>query len=77
MFEPSAEVVHLGSTSHKAPVVVEFWKGLGLARYFRKRADNPARWGLAVALSPLIMLVSVARPIVRGHAFRRRPKPRP
>jgi len=76
MFDPLAEVVHLGSTSHKAPVVVEFWKGMGLARYFRKRADNPRRKLLALAIAPLIVIVSVARPIVRGHAFRRRTPPK-
>lgn len=77
MFDPQAEVIHLGSTSHQAPIVVEFWKGVGLARYFRKRADNPRRKALAMAISPLIVLVSIARPIWRGHAFRRRSKPRP
>jgi GT2 family glycosyltransferase len=73
LFHPGARVVHLGSTSKKAPVVVEFWKGLGLARYFRKRADTPQRAILAWLLGPLIVLVSVARPILRGQAFTRRP----
>ena len=70
LFHPRARGVHLGSTSKKAPVVVEFWKGLGLARYFRKRADTPQRALLAWLLGPLIVLVSVVRPILRGHAFR-------
>ena len=73
LFHPGARVVHLGSTSKKAPVVVEFWKGLGLARYFRKRADTPQRMALAWLLGPLIVLVSVARPILRGQMFNRRP----
>jgi N-acetylglucosaminyl-diphospho-decaprenol L-rhamnosyltransferase len=71
LFHPGARVVHLGSTSKKAPVVVEFWKGLGLARYFRKRADRPSRRLLAFLLAPLIVVASVARPILRGHPFTR------
>jgi N-acetylglucosaminyl-diphospho-decaprenol L-rhamnosyltransferase len=68
---PAAEVVHLGSTSGKAPIIVEYWKGLGLARYFRKRADGAGRRALAYLLSPLIIAASVARPVLRGHAFHR------
>jgi len=68
MFNPAARVIHLGSTSRTSPVKVEFFKGLGLVRYFRKRADNKRRAFLAIALAPLIMLVSVTRPM-----FRRRP----
>ena len=37
MFHPTAEVVHLGHTSRASPVRVELYKGLGLARYFRRR----------------------------------------
>jgi N-acetylglucosaminyl-diphospho-decaprenol L-rhamnosyltransferase len=69
LFAPSARVVHLGSTSHTSPLKVEFFKGLGLVRYFRKRADNPRRLLLAYGLAPVIMLVSVLRPLIR----RRRP----
>jgi GT2 family glycosyltransferase len=65
VFQPAATVEHLGSTSLKHPVVVEYHKGRGLARYFRKRADNPWRYALAVALSPLILMVSVMRPALR------------
>ncbi len=64
LFQPSAQVVHLGSTSHTSPMKVEFWKGLGLVRYFRKRANNPGRALLANVLAPLIMLVSVLRPLI-------------
>ncbi len=71
LFHPGAEVIHLGSTSGKAPIIVEYWKGLGLARYFRKRADNGWRMALAVLLAPLIVAASVARPILRGQAFKR------
>ena len=72
LFEPRARVVHLGSTSNKSPLKVEFWKGVGLARYFRKRADNTLRAILAFILTPLIIAVSIARPIVRGQAFKTR-----
>ena len=65
LFAPSARVVHLGSTSHTSPLTVEFFKGLGLVRYFRKRADNPRRLALAYALAPLIMAVSIVRPLFR------------
>jgi len=67
LFHPGAEVVHLGSTSRKAPVAVEYWKGLGLARYFRKRADTAASKALAWALSPLIVGVALARIGLRGR----------
>ncbi len=67
MFAPSARVVHLGSTSHTSPLKVEFFKGLGLVRYFRKRADNPRRLLLAYVLAPAIMAVSVLRPLFRGR----------
>jgi GT2 family glycosyltransferase len=66
VFQPAATVVHLGSTSLKHPVIVEFHKGRGLTRYFRKRADNPWRYALAVALAPAIMLVSFLRPALRS-----------
>lgn len=72
LFEPRARVVHLGSTSKASPLKVEFWKGVGLARYFRKRANNGARRALAIALTPLIILVSVARPMLRGQMFKAR-----
>ena len=65
VFAPSARVVHLGSTSHTSPLKVEFFKGLGLVRYFRKRADNPRRLMLAYALAPAIMVVAVLRPLLR------------
>lgn len=72
LFEPKARVTHLGSSSRAAPLKVEFWKGVGLARYFRKRADNPARRALALALTPAIIAISVVRPVIRGQAFKQR-----
>ena len=65
LFAPAAEVTHLGSTSRTHPVRVEFHKGVGLARYFRKRADTGRRRVLAYALTPAIVAVSVLRPLLR------------
>lgn len=62
LFQPRAKVVHLGHTSLEHPVRVEFHKGVGLARYFMKRADKPHRLVLATVLAPLIMLTAVVRP---------------
>ena len=68
VFAPEAKVVHLGATSRAHSMVVEFHKGQGLMRYFRKRADTPWRIALAVALAPLIMLVATLRPLLRVRA---------
>ena len=65
VFAPEAKVIHLGATSRAHSLVVEFHKGQGLTRYFRKRADTPIRLALAVALGPLILLVSALRPLLR------------
>lgn len=71
LFQPKAEVVHLGHTSHASPLRVEFHKGVGLARYFRKRAET---WGeslVAWLISPLIVCTAIARPVmwrIRGRA---------
>ena len=65
LFAPSARVIHLGSTSRTSPWKIEVFKGLGLVRYFRKRADNPRRKLLAYGLAPLIMAVAIVRPLVR------------
>jgi N-acetylglucosaminyl-diphospho-decaprenol L-rhamnosyltransferase len=72
LFEPRARVIHLGSTSQASPIKVEYWKGIGLARYFRKRADNKRRQALAIALTPFIIAVSVMRPVLRGQMFKAR-----
>jgi GT2 family glycosyltransferase len=70
LFQPAARVTHLGSTSRKAPLFVEFNKGLGLARFFHKRAESPAGRLGAWALTPLILAVSVARSVRRPRAER-------
>ncbi|HEX2561518.1 glycosyltransferase, partial [Phenylobacterium sp.] len=71
LFHPKAEVIHLGHTSQASAVTVEFHKGLGLARYFRKRSEKPFDRLLAWALSPFIVCTAVLRPMVwrlRGRA---------
>lgn len=64
LFHPKAEVIHLGRTSQTSPLRVEFHKGVGLARYFRKRAVNVSERLLAWALSPVIICTAVARPVM-------------
>lgn len=72
LFEPRARVVHLGSTSQASPLMVEYWKGVGLARYFRKRADDTLGKLVAVLLTPLIVAVSVARPLIHPGLRKKR-----
>jgi len=64
LFHPTAEVIHLGHTSHVSPLRVEFHKGVGLARYFRKRADGLGQRVLAWALSPVVVAAAVVRPVM-------------
>lgn len=70
LFQPKAEVVHLGHTSRASPIRVEFHKGVGLARFFRKRASTGGQTLAAWVLSPLIVFTAVIRPLmwrVRGR----------
>jgi len=71
LFHPKAEVVHLGHTSQTSPIKVEYHKGVGLARYFRRRAESLTERLFAWLLSPLIVCTAVARPMV--WRFRGRP----
>jgi N-acetylglucosaminyl-diphospho-decaprenol L-rhamnosyltransferase len=64
VFHPRAEVIHLGRTSQTSPLRVEYHKGVGLARYFRKRAVNVSERLIAWALSPVIVCTAVARPVM-------------
>jgi len=64
LFHPKAEVIHLGRTSQTSPLRVEYHKGVGLARYFRKRAVKISERLLAWALSPVIICTAVARPVM-------------
>ncbi len=71
LFHPKAEVIHLGHTSQTSPLRVEFHKGVGLARYFRKRAVGFSQGLLAWLLSPVIVCTAIARPMMwrlRGRA---------
>ncbi len=64
LFHPKAEVVHLGGTSQTSPLKVEFHKGVGLARFFRKRAEGPGRRALAWVMSPVVIGAALLRPLV-------------
>ncbi len=66
VFQPRAIVLHEGSTSLKHPVMVELHKGSGLIRYFIKRADTASALLLALVLSPVILAMSIVRPVLRG-----------
>lgn len=66
VFQPRAEALHEGSTSHSPRLNVELHKARGLIRYFLKRADNPAEVLLALGISPVIVLASVVRPLLRS-----------
>lgn len=71
LFHPKAEVVHLGHTSLTSPIRVEFHKGVGLARYFRKRAKGVGQTIVAILLSPVVVVAAIARPVIwrfRGRA---------
>jgi N-acetylglucosaminyl-diphospho-decaprenol L-rhamnosyltransferase len=63
LFHPRAEVIHIGHTSSTGPMTVEFHKGVGLARYFRKRAKGLGGTAAAWALSPLIVGLALLRPL--------------
>ena len=64
LFHPKAEVIHLGHTSQTSPLAVEFHKGVGLARYFHKRANGVPQRLLAGLLSPLIICTALIRPLM-------------
>jgi N-acetylglucosaminyl-diphospho-decaprenol L-rhamnosyltransferase len=71
LFHPKAEVVHLGHTSLTSPIRVEFHKGVGLARYFRKRAVGITQSVTAWVLSPIVVVAAIVRPVMwrfRGRA---------
>ncbi|HEX2802043.1 MAG TPA: glycosyltransferase family 2 protein, partial [Phenylobacterium sp.] len=64
LFHPKAEVIHLGHTSLTSPLRVEFHKGVGLARYFRKRARGVGEHLMAWLLSPVIVCTALVRPVL-------------
>jgi N-acetylglucosaminyl-diphospho-decaprenol L-rhamnosyltransferase len=67
VFAPAAEAVHVGGTSRTSPLKVEFHKGVGLARFFRKRAVGPLAALAAWALTPMVIALALARPLARGR----------
>lgn len=71
LFHPKAEVIHIGGASQTSRLKVEFHKGVGLARYFRKRAGGNLS-GLLVAwlMGPLVVGAAVARPLMRWRRGR-------
>jgi GT2 family glycosyltransferase len=71
LFHPKAEVIHLGHTSLTSPIRVEFHKGVGLARYFRKRAVGIGQGVTAWLFSPIVVVAAIVRPLMwrfRGRA---------
>jgi hypothetical protein len=64
LFHPKAEVIHLGHTSLTSPLRVEFHKGVGLARYFRKRAVGVGQHLTAWLMSPVVVAAAIARPVM-------------
>lgn len=64
VFQPAAEVVHVGHTSRAHPLWVEYAKGRGLARFFRKRARTPVGLLAAWALGPFIVAAAIVRPVL-------------
>jgi hypothetical protein len=64
LFHPKAEVIHLGHTSLTSPLRVEFHKGVGLARYFRKRAVGVGQQLVAWLMSPVVVGAAVLRPVM-------------
>lgn len=75
VFQPAARVVHVGHTSRAPRLRVEFAKGRGLARFFRKRAQTPVEALFYWALSPFIVIAAVVRPLL-GPAWTARPRVR-
>ena len=64
LFHPRAEVIHLGGTSQTSPLKVEFHKGVGLARFFRRRAAGMGQRVAAWLLSPVIVGAALLRPMM-------------
>ncbi len=63
-FDPHAKVVHLGHTSQTNPLRVEMHKGLGLVRFFLKRAQGFPAYLMALAIAPLILVTALVRPLL-------------
>ena len=66
IFQPKAEVIHVGHTSLVDPVFVEKHKGRGLIYFFNKRSDTLWRKIYLLFLTPLIVAVSWLRAVGRS-----------
>lgn len=64
LFHPQAEVIHIGGTSQTSPLKVEFHKGVGLARFFRRRARGFGQHLAAWLLFPVILTAALVRPLL-------------
>ena len=64
LFHPLAEVIHIGGTSLTSPLKVEFHKGVGLARFFRRRAEGLGQHIVAWLLWPVILGAALVRPVL-------------
>ncbi|TGY90500.1 glycosyltransferase family 2 protein [Marinicauda algicola] len=60
LFDPHAELVHYGSTSHASIFFVERHKAHGLVRYFWRYASPVGRIGVALAV-PVLWLALMSR----------------
>ena len=67
----SGQVVWYERDRATSPIRVEFHKGVGLARYFRKRAEGVTQRVVAWLLLPVVVGAAVVRPLLwrfRGRA---------
>ena len=71
VFEPRANVIHLGSTSRVGRLFVERWKARGLVRYFRLHGGRLAPLKAAI-ITPMVYGALFARAAV--YRFREGPK---
>ena len=61
IFVPSAEVLHIGSTSRVSVFQVNWSKAIGLVRYFYRFANSPLQKIAAISLSLLIVPAVMVR----------------
>jgi N-acetylglucosaminyl-diphospho-decaprenol L-rhamnosyltransferase len=65
IFHPHAQVFHEGHTSRVEPLFVEWNKGMGLVRYFLKRAEGITEKLSIYLCAPLILGISILRSLFR------------
>ncbi|MDX2234309.1 MAG: glycosyltransferase family 2 protein [Hyphomonadaceae bacterium] len=71
LFEPGAEALHFGATSHASWVKVEAHKARGMVRYFEKFAASPAERVFIKLLAPVIGAAMMVRGFLRSLMPRR------